>query len=99
MNNNLVLFYDGCHKIYYAERTDRPTIDMMTGYGYEVIDGDFNKNLTELWEQSCGLRFVEPADLDFSKPHISQTDPARAMQGFKTKLSRYYGKEATCSTK
>ena len=87
--NNVILFFDGCHKIYYAERTDRQTIDEMRGYGYEVIDGDFSQNLAELWRKSCPLKFVEPANLDFSQPHINQFETIE-LQVFETQLKKYY---------
>lgn len=89
MNSNLILFYDGCHKIYYAERTDEATIGQMKGYGYDVIDGNFGASLKELWRKSCSLRFVEPANLDFSHPHISQFQ-AGGLRGFRTILRDYF---------
>jgi hypothetical protein len=88
--DKLTLFFDGCHKIYYAERADRHTIDEMREYGYEVITGDFSQNLDELWRKSCSLKFIEPADLDFSRPHVSQFETIE-LQVFETRLKKYYG--------
>lgn len=89
MNNDLVLFFDGCHKIYYAHGDDCATIDQMISYGYEAIVGNFSKNLAELWRKSCGLRFVEPADFDSKKPRVEQFKVG-GLRGFRTILSNYY---------
>lgn len=86
----LVLFFDGCHKIYYAAADDTATIEKMTGYGYDtIIPAKFNKTLRELWGQSCFLRFVQPADLDLAKPSVEQGQPG-GLSGFPTKLRNYY---------
>lgn len=87
--NNLVLFFDGCHKIYYAKADDKATIDNMVDNGYAIYRDNFSKDLAELWRDSCSLRFVSPADLDFSQPHINQFE-ARAMRGFRTRLKNYF---------
>ena len=89
MNNNLILFYDGCHKIYYAERTDQVAINRMKKYGYEVIDGNFSKNLTELWRKSCPLKFVSNAKLISFAPEVNQMRWSD-MKGFRTRLKEYY---------
>lgn len=88
-NNNLVLFFDGCHKIYYAERTDQETIDKMIGYGYRVAYNDFNTTLDQYWRESCGLKFISPANLDQNLPSVEQFQKG-GMRGFKTKLANYY---------
>lgn len=91
--DNLILFFDGCHKIYYADRNDVATINDMTEYGYGVIDGDFENNLRELWDKSCYLRFVESADMDSTKPSVEQGCPD-GLRGFTRKLKNYYAEIA-----
>lgn len=88
-HNNLILFFDGCHKIYYATRSDMTTIDQMKEWSYKVIDGDFSENIDYLWANSCCLRFVEPADLDPCKPCVTQFQKG-GLKGFRTKLHNYY---------
>lgn len=88
--NDLILFFDGCHKIYYADRNDFETVQKMRGYDYEVIDGDFEDNLNGLWAQSCMLRFVQPADLDRNKPEVEQGHD-ELPDDFIMKLENYYG--------
>ena len=91
---NLILFFDGCHKIYYAERGDTATIDQMQEYGYDVIDGDFENNLRDRWDSSCGLRFVQPADLDGDKPEVKQgSDDADCLDWLIADLRERYGYE------
>lgn len=70
---DLVLFFDGCHKIYYAESSDTKTITKMNEYGYPTIKPDnFTKELRELWSVSCSLRFVQHANFDPKAPQIYQ---------------------------
>lgn len=85
---DLVLFFDGCHKIYYAQRSDTEAINQMLGYGYEVIDGNFIENLNRLWDTSCGLRFIEPANLDPALPTVEQCEPD--MGDFADRLRAHY---------
>jgi hypothetical protein len=90
--DNLILFHDGCHKIYYADRRDIATTSQMKEYGYDIIDGIFGNNLRELWGASCPLRFVNPADLDSGKPEIEQgNDDADCLDWFIADLREYYG--------
>jgi hypothetical protein len=91
--DNFILFFDGCHKIYYADRTDVATIDQMKEWGYSVIDGDFLSNLGDLWEKSCSLRFIQPADLDAWMPAIEQGQ-IDGMSEFIGKLVSYCGEVA-----
>lgn len=95
MNNNLILFFDGCHKIYYAERDDQEIINQMTGYGYKVYDDNFSKDLANIWREAgaCGLRFIHHADCDMSKPQVSQFQVG-GLRGFRTKLANYYKEHA-----
>lgn len=87
----LVLFYDDCHKIYYAKADDQKTIDQMTGYGYTTITGDFRKNLDELWAKSCPLRMIDPADLDFKQPSVPQGHSGQTiLRKFKADINKYF---------
>lgn len=73
MENKLVLFFDGCHKIYFAEADDQATIAKMNGYGYETIKPEkFGQELRELWAVSCSLRFVQHAAFDPKAPEVFQ---------------------------
>lgn len=70
---DLVLFFDGCHKIYYAEAGDTKTIAQMNEYGYDTIKPEkFGKELRELWASSCSLRFVQHAAFDPKAPQVYQ---------------------------
>lgn len=70
---NLVLFFDGCHKIYFAETSDTETIEKMNGWGYPTIKPEnFGKELRELWAVSCSLRFVQHANFDPKAPQVFQ---------------------------
>src|SRR5687768_8338508 len=77
--NEFVVFFDGCHKIYYAWEGELETIERMTGYGYDPIrqyyDGDVRYLLKDMWERwSCELRFISPANLVEYLPHLRQGD-------------------------
>lgn len=94
MNSDLVLFYDGCHKIYYCQSSDTERIAEMRGYGYEVETGDFWGSLKDKWQQSCGLRFVQPADTyDNEAPQIEQgkSNKLHSLSGLRKQLKEYYG--------
>lgn len=67
----MILFYDDCHKIYYADESETDTIDQFLGYGYDKIEGDFATNVRELYTGSCSLRFISPANLD-DRPSVGQ---------------------------
>lgn len=94
MNDNLVLFFDGCHKIYYCELSDTDTIEKMKEYSYEPITGDFSKNLADLWRKSCPLKFVDHADFEAGAPTVPQCELSK-MRGFRTRLSDYYRAKTT----
>ena len=71
----LTIFFDGCHKIYYCDNNDQATIDKMVGYGYEpIIDSDPISVLRDLYENSCGLRFIECANFELERPELSQCE-------------------------
>lgn len=76
--NQFIVFYDGCHKIYYAHEYELEEIGKMVMYGYDPIrihsDGDVRHVLQNLWENSCSLRFIEPASLDPKLPWLAQFD-------------------------
>lgn len=57
--------YDGCHKIYVCE--DEDDIKKMKEYGYNIYP---MSDLKSIWENSCGLRFVENAKL--TKSFVAQ---------------------------
>jgi hypothetical protein len=54
--------YDGCHK-FYMIFTVSDFADML-GNGYEQSDIHPLKDLPQLWEDSCGLKFISPASLE-----------------------------------
>lgn len=86
---NLVLFFDGCHKIYYCEASDQKTIDQMTEYGYETIKPEkFGKELRELWASSCSLRFVSHASFDPKAPQVFQFQKG-GLRGFLPDLKQW----------
>lgn len=86
--NNLVLFFDGCHKIYFAEITDQATIDQMKEYGYPVMSNNFSKDLDECWRASCSLKFVEHAAFDPKAPKVYQFQKG-GLRGFRTNLKQW----------
>ena len=59
--------WDGCHKIYLI--TSEAGMDDMIEFGYTLFPvGD----LQEVWDLSCGLRFIDDADL--CATYVSQMD-------------------------
>lgn len=51
--------YDTCHKIYLLE-TEAETEEAI-GFGYDIYRIE---RLQEVWDKSCGLRFIRYWDLD-----------------------------------
>lgn len=86
--NQLVLFFDGCHKIYFAEASDQATIEKMKEYGYSVMADNFSKDLDDCWKASCSLKFVEHADFDPKAPKVYQFQKG-GLRGFRTDLKQY----------
>jgi hypothetical protein len=72
----MILFYDGCHKIYYANEDEHETIGKMVSYEYDPIHTagveQFEATVRDLYEGSCGLRFIHPADLSDNRPNVYQ---------------------------
>ncbi len=50
--------WDGCHKIYLV--TNQEGKDQLVEYGYDFFPA---KDLPEVWENSCALKFISSADL------------------------------------
>jgi len=63
--------WDGCHKIYIIE--DEEDLKMMQDFGYNEFY-DINK-IVEIWQQSCGLRFISNGKLD--KEYVRQCEDAK----------------------
>ena len=51
--------FDGCHKIYIV--TDQKSRDELESYGYEFLP---ISELQGAWDISCGLRFINEANLN-----------------------------------
>lgn len=60
--------WDGCHKIYLI-RSDED-LARMVGAGWDVDTVVPLEHLPDIWEQSCGLRFISSGDL--SETYVSQ---------------------------
>jgi hypothetical protein len=79
--NEFVVFFDGCHEIYYAWIGDTKTIADMRERGWDdedMIIPNFHQDvryiMMECWDMSCPLRFVQPANLDDKLPTLRQFD-------------------------
>jgi hypothetical protein len=86
----MILFFDDCHKIYYAADDDHFTINKMRSYGYEPFAGDAD-DMQGLWENSCSLRFISPANLDTNAPHVYQCDEREDVTDFANDVIAFLG--------
>ena len=84
----MILFFDGCHKIYYASPKDKETINKMRGWGYDPFHGN-SDDLQDLWENSCSLRFIQHADFADDAPEIRQSDEREDVYEFATEIEEY----------
>ena len=86
----MILFYDGCHKIYYARGNDKETIRQMLSWDYEIICGNAAV-MQELWENSCSLRFIQHANFDKEGPQIYQFDEREDVTEFAQEVMVFLG--------
>jgi hypothetical protein len=61
------LAYDGCHKLYFLQNSE--DVDQARGYGYEIHE---TSEIRRLYENSCGLRFVNAWSLSDHELCIEQ---------------------------
>ncbi len=52
--------YDGCHKIYLISTAEDRAEMVDCGYGCDIRPVS---ELPDVWEETCPLRFISPADL------------------------------------
>lgn len=90
---HMILFFDGCHKIYYCADSDKGTIRKMRGWGYEPFRGNALV-MQELWENSCGLRFIQHADFDDNAPQLYQFDERENVTDFAKEVFDFLGRNA-----
>lgn len=69
--------WDGCHKIYLISSTS--DMAQMITYGYGEGDSEILpvSELPRVWEETCSLRFISPADLigDDIVPQCYEDEP------------------------
>lgn len=65
--------WDGCHKIYLVENE----VGLRNVDGYDLYP---IARLAKAWGDSCGLRFISPADLD-SPDYVKQFEDADIIFG------------------
>ena len=61
--------YEGCHKIYIIKDEEEASEALSMGYNLYSID-----ELEEVFEESCGLRFISSWDLE--NRHVKQFEEA-----------------------
>ena len=61
--------WDRCHKIYLLRNEDE--LNELTELGYDIYDPE---QLSDVWNRSCGLRFISSGDL--TEQYIKQGDSA-----------------------
>lgn len=58
----LMFIYDDCHKIYLI--TSAAGLKQMLDHGWDRSDLRHPSELPEVWKDTCGLRFINDADLE-----------------------------------
>ena len=87
---NIILYFDGCHKLYYVHASDTATIHSMSDRGWEPSDMFPLDALKTFWEASCPLRLVSPASLDEDMPSIPQFEEDVDIPAFIEQVRSYY---------
>jgi hypothetical protein len=68
--------YDGCHKIYLIRTPEERATMVSYGYGADADDSAILpiSELPDIWDETCGLRFISSADL--TEYYVEQCDDA-----------------------